>query len=656
MFSRDEMDEFFGKPTKTIDYKGKLNDEQYEAVMTTEGPLLIIAGAGSGKTTVLTYRLAHLIEMGIMPERILLLTFTNKAANEMVSRAKDMLGINENIQGGTFHAFCAKILRKYHNAVGLSKNFIIKDTAEAADMVDYVKELEGYSKEDDFPKGKELVTMFSTSVNKGIPLEKAIKMVDHGRYRDYIDDIKKLRGAYCIYKHDRNILDYDDLLLYANKMLRENENIRKDISDVYKYIMVDEYQDSNMLQFELISLLRSFENKNICVVGDDQQCIYGFRGANHKNILNFPKQFDSKMIVLFRNYRSNQEILDFTNAVAMGAAERFDKELKGTHSSGHKPMVVYVDDEQMQAQTVLYDIIKRHRNGTKLNDIAVLIRSARDSYALEALITRYMTSNPIPFEKVGGPKFMEQECVRDVLAFMKVLVNEKDEVAWFRVFKIYPNIGHVYGRRLVEGINQDGIESLNDNKHKKRKYGEYLPVIYDWYQELQTKDLLEQVDMIINKYYYEAKMLVLENKKSKSSVIKDEKKKLDDNIESMQILIESAKPYNTASDFLNDITLDATASGERFDDRLTISTVHSAKGLEFDTVYVLGCVKGVFPWNEEGEEGEEERRVFYVATTRAKENLMMLVPHSILKFRQPGVGEITSFIKDNKHFCQEVHI
>lgn len=874
--SKNTLNDFFGLQTiKKIDYESKLNKEQYKAVKTTEGPVLIIAGAGSGKTTVLTYRLAYLIEHGVAPERILLLTFTNKAANEMISRALNMLGADMKINGSTYHSFCAKILRIHHEAAGLDANFLIKDAGESADILNYVKELEGMNKEKEFPNGYQLSAIFSMSVNKQMTLEEVVSVMYDGRFESYLEEIKQLQEAYKNYKAEHNFLDYDDLLVLSNKMLRENDDVRRRISDSYEYIMVDEYQDSNILQFELISLLRSFENRNICVVGDDQQCvvegtkirtkngllpvevinerdeiavacgesktiyvhpkevmkktydgyvyeirtkygrtitvtgdhtmfaddrtsppkenfanfylfggpmekgmgclhemavsdeslkkrlddscdgdindsllaiekilqeeqyenvskekyaaitkgsefkflpakslkpgmilpvyklpngiisgdiivsvkrkpysgfvydinvdyymnyiandicvhncIYGFRGANHKNILNFPRQFDPcEMIVLFRNYRSNQEILDFTNKVAMEAKERFDKELLGTHESGYKPKIYYVADEQMQAQAVLYDIIKRHNSGTPLKDMAVLIRASKDSVFLEGMIARQMGRYPIQYKKFGGIKFLEQAHIRDILAFLKVLVNEKDEISWFRIFQLYTNIGPVYGRRLVEGINSDGIEYLLNKLHKGKKYGEWLPEIYNWYKELQELELSDQIEQIINVHYYNARNNTLKARKSKESVIRDERKKMDEQIESSIVLLEMCKSYKNANQFLNDLTLDANYMEEDADDFLTISTVHSAKGLEFDTVYVLKCTEGSFPWRcKTDEEYEEERRVFYVATTRAKENLQMYVPNYEMKWNNMEKVDISRFLKTTRNYCQEEFI
>lgn len=881
--TKNSLDEFFGfKSTPTIDYKNELNEEQYKAVTNTEGPVLVIASAGSGKTRVLTYRLMYLIEHGVPPEQILLLTFTNKAASEMITRATNMLGSNFKIHGGTYHSFCANILRKYGKKIGFESDFLIKDSVDAADMMNYIKEMNGYSKEKNFPKGSELIAIFSIAINKDKTIEWVITN-KYPKFEDFTKEILELKEAYVTYKKERNILDYDDLLIYTNQLLREHPEVCKSISNVYKYIMVDEYQDSNRLQFELISLLRQFENKNICVVGDDQQClvkgtkintkagykkvekltvddeilvssghglttyvkpkeimskhfigdiykittqsgkvieltgdhtvfaykkkfkpneidtadfymfdydgdeefeynhklwisdktlikeldarnlsdgnqildalfgllkkpqyqhlsfnqyakllnecyhffihvknlevgmflcvnsaehgklindkiisidvvpycgfvydinvdfymnyyandicvhncIYGFRGSNHKNILNFPKQFNPcKMIVLNKNYRSNQEILDFSNAVSLEAKERFDKSLVGTHHSGWKPNLVYVDSETTEAKAILFDIIKKHDSGIPYSEMAVLIRSANDSNLLEAMIMQESGRFHIPYKKYGGLKFMERAFVKDIFAFLKVLVNIKDEISWFRVFQMYINIGPAYAKKLVNEINESGIDALLNPVHLKRKYGECLPIIHKLYTELKDKDFSQQIDDIVNVHYYGARRLTIDNMKSVPSVIKEKKNELDEEINDAQILLEMAKPYKTASDFLNDITLDASGTSEDDNgDFLTISTVHSAKGLEFDTVYVMNCVEKKFPWvkkpaantqeaiEELYEEMEEERRVFYVAITRAKEHLLMYVPEYIFAYGSMEEAEISRFIENNTQYC-----
>ena len=884
--TKSTLDEFFGLNVSNIDYEKNLNEEQYEAVKTTEGPVLILAGAGSGKTHTLTYRIAHLIEKGVSPESILLLTFTNKAASSMISRANNMLGSNVRIQGGTYHSFCASVLRRYGDRLNFDSNFLIKDSTDAVDMINYVKELNNLSKEKDFPRGSELQNMFSIALNKSKSIEWVV-INKYPKYEDCISDILFIKEEYTKYKKERNILDYDDLLVYTNKLLKENDDIRKRVSDSYKYIMVDEYQDSNLLQFEFIKLLRSFDNKNICVVGDDQQClvegtlittkngtipveqltiddeimvaigygeydfkkpteifsksisknvvsittlsgrnikttedhtffaykkkakpkaenvadfymfdhegndvhkythriyssdeelveklealdfknsddaiqsleallsnekfshlkhskyakllkecyhffteakdlktgmfvvlydenkkklindkivsieleyydglvydinidfyrnyfannicvhncIYGFRGSNHKNILNFPKEFaPCKQIILNKNYRSNQEILDLSNAVSAEAKEKFDKTLVGTHEAGYKPNLVVVEDEKTEAQAILYDIVQKHLNeGIPYKEMAVLIRSSNDSNMLEALINSQSKRYCVPYKKFGGIKFLERKFVKDVAAYLKVLVNIKDEISWFRIFQMYINIGPVTAKKLVDEINAKGIEALMEPDKLKRAYGKCLPDIYKFYTETKTKDFVQQMDDIINIHYYNARTITIDNMKSSASVIKEERRTLDEEIEDAQLLIEMAKPYNTASDFLNDITLDAH-NNEADDDYLTISTVHSAKGLEFNTVYVMNCVNGSFPWikkpsaltedaiKEAEEEYEEERRVFYVAITRAKENLIMFAPSNVFLYGRMEPAEISNFLKNNLELCEITNI
>lgn len=669
-FNRSDMDNFFGESTemKNIDYEAELNAEQYEACTTTEGPLLIIAGAGSGKTRVLTYRLSYLIEKGLaMPQQILLMTFTNKAAREMKQRARQMLDSRcDKVVSGTYHSFCSAILKRYLEYTDFKKDFIIKDSVDAVDMINLIKEKIGISKEEDFPDGRTLSTIYSMCINRN----KKIPWILENKYPKFIEQEEKIMEVwkgYIAYKKERNILDYDDLLIYTVQLLRKHPDISRAISDTYKYIMVDEYQDSNSLQFQLIYLLRQFDNNNICVVGDDQQCIYGFRGSNHNNILDFPKYFKGcKMVILDKNYRSNQEILDLSNAVAMGAIERFEKNLVGTHSGGKKPSLIQTDNEYEMARAVIYDIVRKMREGIPLSEIAVLVRSSNDSSFLEAMIMKDASRHAITYKKFGGIKFMEKSFVKDIFAYLRVIVNVKDEVSWFRILQLYPGIGPTYAKRISEAICNEGIEYLNSPKHAKKKFAEYFPDIYAFYTITQHKDFSVQIDDIINVYYRKAR----EESISVARVIKGSRremiKEMEEEIENAQVLIEIAKPFNIASEFLNNMTLEQTEDEEEDKEYLTVSTVHSAKGLEFNTVYILNCVEGKFPWVkkplaetedailEMEEEMEEERRVFYVAVTRAKENLYMMVPSYIMMHGKSEQSELSRFI--STHYCDMVRL
>lgn len=644
-----------------VDYENELNKEQLEAVRTLEGPVLIIAGAGSGKTRTLTYRLSNMVEKGINPERILLLTFTNKAAEEMVSRAKGMLDERcEKVTACTYHSFCANILRRHAGMIGIDNSFVIHDTGDSIDTINLVRSNLGHARDNDFPKGRELSAMFGMHVNKGMDFESIIEM-DYKKYKGYHEEVENMFHEYNRYKLEHNILDYDDLLIQMNRLLSECPDVKKSLSDRYQYIMVDEYQDSNALQLEMLTLMRSCGNSNLCVVGDDFQSIYGFRGSEVKNILNFPKHFKGcKTIILNKNYRSNQEILDLANAVTEHADEKYDKHLEGLCHKGTKPITIIADEGSTASKFVLTKILEYKDAGVPLSEIAVLIRRASDSFELEGMLTKAASYYGIEYQKFGGVKFLEKTHIKDILAYLKILINPKDEVSWFRLFQLYPNIGPVYARRLSEGIIKNGLEELTDKRHTSKKYGKHMPELYKAISELRDMEFQNQIDAIVNKYYIEARECMISTQTERAA--SENKSGLKQDIEEAQILIELADGYKSAASFITDLTLDAKgrdADGES----LTISTIHSAKGLEFKVVFVLNCVEGVFPCvkqrppTEEGyrrmdEELAEERRVFYVAITRAKEDLYLMCPQVISKFGHYEEGKLSRFIEEDDIYAE----
>lgn len=671
-FNFSEINRFFEVEEKPkVDYKAILNDEQYEAVITTEGPLLIIAGAGTGKTNTLTKRVMYLIDKkNVLPQQILMLTFTNKAAGEMIQRAKNSLDERcGKIKGCTYHGFCSEFLRKYAIYANINSNFTIIDSTDAADALNLLKEKNNYSKEKDFPKGKELVAIYSAALNKNKTIEFIVKNF-YTKYEDYLKEIIILKDKFVEYKEEKDLFDYDDLIVYTNKILREHPEIAKKISDTYQYIMVDEYQDSNLIQLELLTLLRQFDNKNICVVGDDFQSIYSFRGSNFKNIINFPKQFEPcKVIILNKNYRSNQEILDLSNAVTLRAKEKYDKQLVGLKSAGHKPYLVKLRSSQEEAMFVLYTIIKKHHDeGIPYSDMAVLIRGSNNSSVLEGLIAQQSGKNYIPYKKFGGIKFMEKAFVKDIFAFLRIIINPLDELAWFRVFQLYPNIGPVYAKKLTEGIFTNGIDELINPKHLKNKYGQALPGIHKFLNDVKKMEFNEQIDYIINNYYYSVVKASVQNMKTTESAKRGHMNELDQNIEEAQVLIKLAEGYKTASAYVTALSLEVPEE-EDDSDFLTISTIHSAKGLEFKIVFVLSCVEGSFPWDKKPssgtdeaikqyvEEMEEERRVFYVAITRAKDELYLTFPSVMFKYGKVETTELSRFLKEDdiyKKYCKVI--
>lgn len=632
-----------------IDYKKELNKEQYEAVNVKNGPCLVIAGAGTGKTRTLVHRLAKLIEDGVSPENILLLTFTKKAANEMEVRARKLLNDEsvKNITSGTYHSFAALILRKFGKKIGIESNFTIADSEDVKDIIDLVKERLHYNEKGMlFPKSKELMSIFSMNVNKEYSIEYIIQTY-YPKYQYIIADIENCYSGYKKYKRERNILDYDDILVYFYDLLRKNDDLVLYLAKKYQYLMIDEYQDSNILQFKIIKELCKFghtkvgvdENgndiysKNCMVVGDDQQSIYGFRGANFKNILNFPKQFEGcKVVMLKENYRSTQEILDFSNEVTRGAKYKYDKNLFSNTKRGNKPYLVNVYNQRDESKYVLQRIMEYVAEGVPLNDIAVLIRGAFNSVTLEVDLTRLN----IPYVKMGGIKFLEQAHIKDLLAYFKVMTNIYDEVAWFRILRLYDGIGPKYAKKIVDRILSDGMEVLNSTEFTRFKYGRHLPGIYKILTETRVLGFDEQIEYFIKNHFSEV---------LKVNYKEDSEKREEDSY----LLVPISEKYKSASSFLTDLLLDSPSVEDEENEHLTISTIHSSKGLEFKKVFVLSCVEGIIPSGlamDNEEDLEEERRIFYVAITRAADELHLLVPKTIMRFGQFEVPSISRFISD----------
>ena len=638
-----------------LDYKSRLNEEQIEAVETTEGSVLIIAGAGAGKTTTLIDRTANIIDKGCPPERILMLTFTNKAANEMKERGSRLLDDRFNgVVACTYHSFCANILRKYAACIGIANNFTIADSGDVSDLLSMLRGDMGFSKTKGFPRGAELATIFSAAINKQ---EKIVDIIvnEHPEASEFANDIIEIYKAFVKYKFEKNIMDYDDLISHTNRLFRERPDIGKNIADAFLYIMVDEYQDSNLPQLALLMHLRSYENKNICAVGDDQQSIYFFRGAQFKNIINFPKHFaPCKLIILNKNYRSNQEILDLSNAMISMAAEKYEKNLVGFKKKGSKPCIVQVSSSFQEAEWIYKKIKEYVANGTPLSEIAVLSRGSKNTQQLEMMFTK---DKNMPYNKFGGIKFLERAFVKDIFAYLKILSNIHDEIAWFRVLQLYPNIGEVYAKRIFEAIEKNGVEELLNPKYNGKKYGAYLSTVYDCYTKLKVLEFDALIPELINKHYAYVRNLAIDIMNSSDAVKEVAKKEVAGEISEAQALVEMASGYKSIEKFLTDLTLEA--SGPSFSkDAITISTIHSAKGLEFKVVFIVDCVDGVFPWNKKTvtdtpkarenafAEYEEERRVLYVALTRAKDDLYIMWPDVVTKFGTSEKAYLSSFLTD----------
>jgi DNA helicase II / ATP-dependent DNA helicase PcrA len=612
-------------PGTARDFASELNPEQAAAATHGDGPLLIIAGAGTGKTRTLVYRVAHLIERGVSPDRILLLTFTRRAAQEMLSRAERLVGsTSKRVHGGTFHATAHRLLRRYGPAAGLAKDFTIMDQGDSTDLMQLSRAQLGYAaKAKRFPKKETLQYVYSRHINTGIRVDDIVRD-EYPQFVDYLEDFAKIYADYVRRKQERNLVDYDDLLLFWALMLEASPELGKQIGGMYDHILVDEYQDTNVLQARILRGMCS-AHRNISVVGDDAQSIYSFRGANFRNILDFPKQFEgATTVTLEQNYRSTQPILSVTNTLISRAAERFTKNLWTARTGGDLPWLVAARDEQQQTRFVVDRILEIHEEGTPLREIAVLFRAGYMSADLEI----ELTNRKIPFEKWGGLKFLEAAHVKDVLAFLRILENPRDEVSWYRLLLLLPGIGDATARAAIDSMVAAAWESTSFARYspppRARQAHAALVALLDNLRSGPIPDSPQVAADI-------ARVRLLYD-----NILRERYDRVEPRLADLDQLQVIAAGYPDRATFLSALALEppqatqdlATGTTDE-NDCLILSTAHSAKGKEWDAVFVIWAVDGWFPsarcLNNE-EETEEERRLMYVALTRARNYLSVTYP------------------------------
>jgi DNA helicase II / ATP-dependent DNA helicase PcrA len=608
------------------DFAAELNPQQAAAATHGDGPLLIIAGAGTGKTRTLVYRVAHLIERGVAAERILLLTFTRRAAQEMLSRAERLVGSNsKRVHGGTFHATAHRLLRRYGPAAGLPKDFTIMDQGDSADLMQLSRAQLGYAARiKRFPKKETLQYVYSRHINTGIPVEDIVRD-EYAQFVDYLEDFAKIYVDYVRRKQERNLVDYDDLLLFWALMLEASPELRQKIGGMYDHLLVDEYQDTNVLQARILRGMCG-THANITVVGDDAQSIYSFRGANFRNILDFPTQFaGATTVTLEQNYRSTQPILSVTNTLISRAAERFTKNLWTERTGGETPWLVAARDEQQQTRFVVDRILELHEEGTPLREIAVLFRAGYMSADLEI----ELTNRKIPFEKWGGLKFLEAAHVKDVLAFLRILENPRDEVSWYRLLLLLPGIGDATARAAIDSMIAAAWESS--------AFGRYAPppraraahaALVSLLDGLRSGPVMDEAKVSAD---------IARVRGLYDNILRERYDRVEPRLADLDQLQTIAAGYPDRATFLSALALEppqATqdlpgGSSREENDCLILSTAHSAKGKEWDAVFVIWAVDGWFPsarcLNTE-EETEEERRLMYVALTRARNYLSVAYP------------------------------
>jgi DNA helicase-2/ATP-dependent DNA helicase PcrA len=620
------------------DLRRRLNPSQYEAVSTIDGPVLVIAGAGSGKTRAIEYRVLYMVESGIRPESILLLTFTRKAAREMIYRAARHDIRSAHVDGGTFHSFAFKMLKKHAKAIGLSNRFSVLDESDSEEAIYRCAVKTGLiNKDKRSPKKDALRGIISMSVNKDLPIIEVLKR-EYPHYLNLAEDIDALKKEYAAYKVQKNYVDYDDLLIYLKKLL-EVDQIRGRLSGRYKYIMIDEYQDTNILQADITFLLAR-EHRNIMVVGDDAQSIYGFRGSSHQNIMEFPERFDRcRIIKLEQNYRSTQAILDAANSVLENMDNKYSKCLVSTREvPGEKPRLNFFKDIYDEAAWIVKKIKELKGEGIDLHDQAVLFRAAYVSIPLQAELAK----NGIEYQFFGGLKFYETAHVKDLLAHLRVVLNVKDEIAWHRVLTLIEGIGDKTADNIIENIMRKA--SLNDIVEETicgaGKLGKPSKDISRLSAFLRSAVSCKLRPGTLYDAAFDYYLPIM-------------REKFDDwhiRINDLETLRQVAARYDELGTLLADFAIESPERGvkrvepavRRDEKPLTLSTIHSAKGLEWDSVFLPGLIDGVLPSNfalDDAKDIEEESRLLYVAITRAKNRLFLSMSH------KGSRGGITQFNK-----------
>jgi DNA helicase-2/ATP-dependent DNA helicase PcrA len=605
-----------------IKYTRELNKSQLEAVVNIDGPVLVIAGAGSGKTRVIVHRVAFMLENGVFPNNILLLTFTRKAAGEMLGRVEELLKDKsaERVFGGTFHSFSNYILRKYANLLNISSNFNIIDSEDSADTIDLIKsELKFVKKEKAFPKKKRIYSIISSARNRNLTIREVIEREFSGLI-EYTEALEMISQGYEKYKKICNLFDYDDLMEVLRDSLRENPVFRNKIQKEYNYIMVDEYQDTNVVQKEIVEMMAE-SHRNVLVVGDDAQSIYSFRGANYENILRFPQKYpECRVIKIEENYRSNQKILDFTNEIIRNSRIGYKKKLYSRIKKNTIPVVRKFYDQQMEADFIVTRIMEYREKGIPLNQVTVLVRAFWHARYIEVELNR----RSIPYIAVGGLAFSERKHVKDIISYLRIIQNPYDAVAWHRILKYIPGVGLVTARKIIQKINSEG--ELSMNSFEKYKFAGGLRDLINMLNKAGKPEIPISHKIEIIKEYYAPILQSME---------------LDAGIRLLDIdvLIDLGGNFESLDKFLTDFALDPPSRrfgnrstpliDESEDKPLTVSTIHSAKGLEWYGVFIPHALDGLLPSVralKNLEELEEERRLFYVACSRAKEELMITMP------------------------------
>lgn len=635
--------------TFSIAYKELLNPSQFRAVMHDAGHCLVIAGAGTGKTRTLIYRVARLIESGVRPQQILLLTFTRRAASEMLRRASGVLDERcSSVRGGTFHSHCSEILRTHGSAIGIPSTFTIADADDAQEILQMLRaRVDVRSLEERFPTKQTLSRIYSAMVNRQWSLQDAIQKTAPPFLR-HLELIEGIFRDYVEFKLSHSILDFDDLLIQTSRLFRERPDILQDIASRNRHVMIDEYQDTNALQAELSERLASVHG-NLMVVGDDAQGIYSFRGADHRNILRFEdRNPGSVRITLEENYRSTRQVLNLANDLMGLAHEKIDKKLTSHRGEGELPGLVRTGSIHDQSRFVAQMILRLREEGEELGSIGVLFRNGRDSYDLELELKRM----DLPFVKWGGQKFTDAAHIKDVLAHLRILQNPMDALAWSRVLHLIEGVGDRTAEELFRWVRQGGdpreIAGSVKVAGAVRKALEALASMLrsagraaQQEQEESQGAVRETLRIVIDHY---------------ASICA---KRFDDypkRLQDLEQFIEISGMYRSLRHLLEETALDPieataveTLPSSRDEAPLVLSTIHSAKGMEWRTVFVIQCIDGIIPSGysvDDPEKLDEELRLLYVAVTRAKDRLFVTYPVLMEGRHEDVLSNPSRFLKE----------
>lgn len=620
-----------------INYETELNREQLQVVTAGNGPCLVLAGAGTGKTRTIVYRVAYLMEQGVSPDKILLVTFTNKAAREMLSRIELIVGRPpQGFWGGTFHHVGHALLRRYGSRIGIAPNFTILDQDDNLGFLKTVMSEQGIStkkSDNTFPSPDVIENLISFSISSVRPLPELISEW-LPKHEARVDDIIALAARYAQKKQERNVVSFDDLLAFWLRLLRERPEVRSQLGGKFEYVLIDEYQDTNRLQGLIVEELAR-EHKNILVVGDDAQSIYAFRAATVENIMRFPEVFPgARTFRLEQNYRSTQAILDLANASILLNRRQFAKELRTVHGKGDAPELIACADPAQEARFVVDKIMEFREAGEDVLQSAVLFRAAYHGMQIELELQK----RGVPYIVRGGMRFFEQAHIKDVLAYLRVVANPQDEIAWQRVLKMEPGIGEKTAAVISVAVQHNSMAALMGRTH------ETLLRINRRVEKLRDlKEVDRMIKCVVADFYEDYAEAKFENAR--------------DRLEDLEQLAIFAKTYETLPQFLADSTLSEGFRSERgaavepdaMKEYLVLSTIHQAKGLEWKNIFLVGLVDGQFPHYKSfarRDELEEERRLFYVATTRAKKRLFLTYPIAALGSYGMAFNKPSLFVRE----------